>query len=136
MSTLGKMSVGVRRITTGLRMEDQQCDDDKSIRAPEGDFYDPHTNRMHVGHGGIPEIFWYDRDRSVSWNHYTNPPVNAILETAEDLFYREGIRAVGIDTIIEKSCVAKMSLIPSLHRRMICRRVPGGEGQALLAVVG
>src|ERR1700732_4660 len=33
-----------------------------------------------------------------------------ILETAEDLFYREGIHAVGIDTIIEKSGVAKMSL--------------------------
>jgi AcrR family transcriptional regulator len=36
-----------------------------------------------------------------------------ILETAEDLFYREGIRAVGIDTIIEKSGVAKMSLYRS-----------------------
>ena len=33
-----------------------------------------------------------------------------ILETAEDLFYRLGIHAVGIDTIIEKSGVAKMSL--------------------------
>ena len=33
-----------------------------------------------------------------------------ILETAEVLFYREGIRAVGIDTIIDKSGVAKMSL--------------------------
>ena len=36
-----------------------------------------------------------------------------ILETAEDLFYREGIHAVGIDTIIEKSGVAKMSLYRS-----------------------
>jgi AcrR family transcriptional regulator len=36
-----------------------------------------------------------------------------ILETAEDLFYREGIRAVGIDTIIERSGVAKMSLYRS-----------------------
>ncbi len=36
-----------------------------------------------------------------------------ILEVAEDLFYREGIRAVGIDTIIEKSGVAKMSLYRS-----------------------
>ena len=33
-----------------------------------------------------------------------------IMETADDLFYREGIHAVGIDTIIEKSGVAKMSL--------------------------
>src|SRR5260221_6561561 len=33
-----------------------------------------------------------------------------ILETADALFYREGIHAVGIDTIIEQSGVAKMSL--------------------------
>ena len=36
-----------------------------------------------------------------------------ILETADDLFYREGIHAVGIDTLIEKSGVAKMSLYRS-----------------------
>ena len=36
-----------------------------------------------------------------------------ILETADELFYREGIHAVGIDTIIEKSGVAKMSLYRS-----------------------
>jgi AcrR family transcriptional regulator len=33
-----------------------------------------------------------------------------VLETACDLFYREGIRAVGVDTIIAESGVAKMSL--------------------------
>jgi hypothetical protein len=42
-----------------------------------------------------------------------------ILETAEDLFYREGIHAVGIDTIIEKSGVAKMSLYRILLQRTI-----------------
>jgi AcrR family transcriptional regulator len=46
-----------------------------------------------------------------------NPPPKSarerILETADDLFYREGIHAVGIDTIIEKSGVAKMSLYRS-----------------------
>lgn len=36
-----------------------------------------------------------------------------ILKTAEELFYSKGIRAVGIDTIIEKSGVAKMSLYRS-----------------------
>ena len=33
-----------------------------------------------------------------------------VLEVAAELFYREGIRAVGIDTIIARSGVAKMSL--------------------------
>jgi AcrR family transcriptional regulator len=33
-----------------------------------------------------------------------------ILATASELFYREGIRAVGVDTIVEKSGVAKTSL--------------------------
>jgi AcrR family transcriptional regulator len=33
-----------------------------------------------------------------------------VLEVAGELFYREGVRAVGIDTIIARSGVAKMSL--------------------------
>lgn len=33
-----------------------------------------------------------------------------ILDTAADLFFREGYRAVGVDTIIGRSGVAKMSL--------------------------
>lgn len=33
-----------------------------------------------------------------------------ILEVADDLFYREGIRAVGVDTIIARSGVAKTTL--------------------------
>ena len=36
-----------------------------------------------------------------------------ILEVATDLFYREGIRAVGVDTIVAKSGVAKMSFYRS-----------------------
>ncbi|MEA5574522.1 TetR/AcrR family transcriptional regulator [Calothrix sp. UHCC 0171] len=35
---------------------------------------------------------------------------NRILDTASELFYREGIRNVGIDRIIAESGVAKMSL--------------------------
>lgn len=33
-----------------------------------------------------------------------------ILNTADELFYRDGIRAIGVDTIVEKSGVAKTSL--------------------------
>jgi AcrR family transcriptional regulator len=33
-----------------------------------------------------------------------------ILASATDLFYREGVRAVGVDTIVARSGVAKMSL--------------------------
>ena len=33
-----------------------------------------------------------------------------ILDTASELFYRDGYRAVGIDTIVERSGVAKMTL--------------------------
>ncbi|MBO0793742.1 MAG: helix-turn-helix transcriptional regulator, partial [Ktedonobacteraceae bacterium] len=33
-----------------------------------------------------------------------------LLEVARDLFYREGIRAVGVDTIVEQSGVGKATL--------------------------
>ena len=33
-----------------------------------------------------------------------------LLNTAADLFYREGIRAVGVDLVVERSGVAKTSL--------------------------
>lgn len=33
-----------------------------------------------------------------------------ILQTASDLFYSQGLRAVGVDTVVEKSGVAKMTL--------------------------
>jgi hypothetical protein len=65
-----------------------------TVASTEGDSYDPHTDPMQVGPG---------------W----------ILETADDLFYREGIRAVGIDTIVEKSGVAKMSLYGISPQRAI-----------------
>lgn len=35
------------------------------------------------------------------------PPRERILLTAHDLFYRDGIRATGIDRVIAESCVAK-----------------------------
>ncbi len=38
------------------------------------------------------------------------PARERILEVARDLFYREGIRAVGVDTIVAQSGVAKMTL--------------------------
>jgi AcrR family transcriptional regulator len=37
-------------------------------------------------------------------------PREQILETASRLFYRDGIRAVGVDTIVAESGVAKMTL--------------------------
>ena len=38
------------------------------------------------------------------------PPKQRILETAERLFYAEGVRSVGIDRIIAEASVAKMTL--------------------------
>jgi AcrR family transcriptional regulator len=40
----------------------------------------------------------------------TNDVRERILETASDLFYRRGVRAVGVDLVVEKSGVAKTSL--------------------------
>jgi AcrR family transcriptional regulator len=41
----------------------------------------------------------------------SHPPARErILDTASELFYRDGFRAVGIDTIIARSGVAKMTL--------------------------
>lgn len=50
------------------------------------------------------------------------PARDRILDTAADLFYREGIRAVGIDTIIAKSGVAKMSLYRNFESKddLVC----------------
>lgn len=38
------------------------------------------------------------------------PGAERLLETASDLFYREGIRAVGVDTVSEKAGVSKRTL--------------------------
>ena len=43
-------------------------------------------------------------------NRETSQARQRILETADRLFYREGVRAVGIDRIIAEAGVAKMSL--------------------------
>ncbi|SMF79252.1 transcriptional regulator, TetR family [Azospirillum oryzae] len=50
------------------------------------------------------------------------PARDRILDTAAELFYREGIRAVGIDTIIAKSGVAKMSLYRNFESKddLVC----------------
>src|SRR3954466_2513091 len=39
----------------------------------------------------------------------TPPPRQRILHTAHDLFYRDGIRATGIDRVIAESGVAKVT---------------------------
>lgn len=38
------------------------------------------------------------------------PAADRVLEAASELFYREGIRAIGVDTVVERSGVAKMTL--------------------------
>ena len=62
------------------------------------------------------------RERSPS---APSKPVSArerILQTARDSFYREGIRAVGVDTLIARSGVAKMSFYRSFRSKddLVC----------------
>jgi AcrR family transcriptional regulator len=45
------------------------------------------------------------------------PARQRILDAASEMFYREGIRAVGIDAIIARSGVAKMSLYRNFHSK-------------------
>ncbi len=49
----------------------------------------------------------------------TVPISEQILSVASDLFYREGIRAVGIDRIIEEASVAKATLYRHFPPRII-----------------
>ncbi len=46
----------------------------------------------------------------MSGSEEKKPARQRILETASEMFYRDGVRAVGIDSIIARSGVAKMSL--------------------------
>jgi AcrR family transcriptional regulator len=46
----------------------------------------------------------------MSGSEEKKPARQRILETASELFYREGVRAIGVDAIIARSGVAKMSL--------------------------
>lgn len=41
---------------------------------------------------------------------FKSPAAGRVLRTASELFYAEGIRAVGVDTIVERAGVAKMTL--------------------------
>lgn len=51
------------------------------------------------------------QDHGIVAPHDAAPSVRErILATATELFYREGVRAVGVDTIVARSGVAKMSL--------------------------
>lgn len=46
----------------------------------------------------------------MSQSEHKSEPRQRIIETADRLFYQEGIRAVGIDRIVSEADVAKMSL--------------------------
>jgi Bacterial regulatory proteins, tetR family. len=40
-----------------------------------------------------------------------------LLRAADELFYREGVRSVGVDAVVERAGVNKMSLYASSRRR-------------------
>src|SRR5580658_7461844 len=111
MSTLGKMSVGVRRITTGLRRRINKATTTKVYGRLRATLTIHIPDRMRVGAGGIHRFRVCLRQVCLMTSQKSAR--ERILETADDLFYHEGIHAVGIDTIIEKSGVAKMSLYRS-----------------------
>jgi len=58
----------------------------------------------------------HEKTRSIA--HVAKPARQRILETANRLFYQQGSRAVGIDTVIAESGVAKMSLYRSFDPKM------------------
>jgi AcrR family transcriptional regulator len=91
---------------------------------------------MRVGSGWIPKYRVWLRQICLMGSVHKSAR-ERILETADELFYREGIHAVGIDTIIEKSGVAKMSLYRSFASKGRSRLgVLAVEEPALLAVMG
>ena len=45
------------------------------------------------------------------------PAGQRVLDAASEMFYRDGIRAVGIDAIVARSGVAKMSLYRNFHSK-------------------
>jgi len=45
------------------------------------------------------------------------PARDRILEVASELFYRNGIRAIGVDTVVERSGVAKTTLYKHFHSK-------------------
>src|SRR5579871_4067202 len=65
----------------------------------------------------------HDRKRRPQRSSAAHMPVRErILQTARDSFYREGIRAVGVDTLIARSGVAKMSFYRSFRSKddLVC----------------
>ena len=48
--------------------------------------------------------------RDMNTGHSRTEVRDKILTTATDLFYKQGIRAVGVDLVVEKAGVAKTSL--------------------------
>src|SRR5260221_6780328 len=57
-----------------------------------------------------------------------------ILATASDLFYREGIRAIGVDTIVERSGVSKTSLYRQFESKDALITAVAAEQDRLVSV--
>ena len=59
-----------------------------------------------------------------------------ILATANELFYREGVRAIGVDTVVERSRVSKTSLYRVFESKDALIAAFAAERPGVMGVVG
>ena len=70
----------------------------------------PHASSSHSPGNASQEAAKNSRAEPSRSPRSTSRACDRILEAADELFSRQGIRAVGIDTIVESSDVARMTL--------------------------